>query len=84
MKDATSELSKGRGRYCHVDTETFEIAQYACEHGDKADMERFSTLLGFDIKKCSSVVTIYLLYMRVRDAIAFQCLTENLKSKILF
>ena len=55
VKDATSKPSKARGSYRHVDAETqAKIAQYACEHGNKAAMERFSTLLGFDIKKSSA------------------------------
>ena len=59
VKDATSEPSKARGSYRHIDAETqVKIAQYAYAHGNKAAMERFSTLLGFDIKKSSSVRTI--------------------------
>ena len=63
VKDATSKPSKARGSYRHVDAETqAKIAQYACEHGNKAAMERFSTLLGFDIKK-SSVSTWKMKYL---------------------
>ena len=63
MKDATFEPSKARGSYSHVDAETqANIAQYACEHGNKAAMEHFSNLLGFDIKK-SSVFTRKMKYL---------------------
>ena len=57
-QDATSKPSKARGIYSyrHVDAETqAKIAQYACEHGNKAAMECLS--IAFDIKK-SSVTTL--------------------------
>ena len=56
VKDAISKPSKARGSYSHVDAETqAKFAQYACEHGNKAGMERFSNLLGFEIKRSSRV-----------------------------
>ena len=61
--DAISKPSKARGTYRHVDAETqVKIAQYACEHGNKAAMEHFTCQLGFDVKK-SSVSTWKMKYL---------------------
>ena len=61
--EATSKPSKARGTYRHVDVEMqVKIAQYACEHGNKAAMEHFTCQLGFDVKK-SSVSTWKMKYL---------------------
>ena len=48
--EATSKPPKGT--YSHVDAEMqVNIAQCACEHGNKSAMEHFTCQLSFDVKK---------------------------------
>ena len=61
--EATSKPPEARGTYHHVDAEMqVMIAQYACEHGNKAAMEHFTCQLGLDVKK-SSVSTWKMKYL---------------------
>ena len=61
--EATSKPPKARGTNRHVDVEMqVKIAQYACEHGNKAAVKHFTCQLGFDVKK-SSVSTWKMKYL---------------------